>query len=173
MYKDCRIYGPYTGKDGRKRLVLIYPDGRKTSVSYPKYLMELKLQRYFEDNETVDHFDGNIFNDDYTNLIVKDRSAHVKDDVKRLKAQKFSCPLCNSKFILVDKKLDYAISNRKRGKVGPFCSKSCAGKYGQSIQMGNDRLDVIMIESIYTTNKTLQSLHVEMHEVDTAKTGKP
>jgi hypothetical protein len=36
-----KIYGPYTGKDGRQRIVL-YENGKRTTVSYPKYLLEQK-----------------------------------------------------------------------------------------------------------------------------------
>ena len=74
---------------------------------------------------------------------------------------------------MVGKKLHDAIQYRKQGKAGPFCSKSCAGKYGKSIQLGAEKLPVEELIPTYTTNKHLQSLHGETHEVDAAKTGKP
>lgn len=67
-YTNCQIYGPYNRKDGRS---VIFP---RKSVSYPKYLKELELGRYLNDNETVDHNDQDFYNDTLSNLIVRFRS---------------------------------------------------------------------------------------------------
>ena len=32
-YKDCRVYGVYWNKDGRSRVVVIFPNGKKKTVS--------------------------------------------------------------------------------------------------------------------------------------------
>lgn len=174
LYKDCKIYGPYKGKDGRERVVVIYPNGNRTTVSYPKYLTECRLGRYLSDNETVDHTDTDFNNNVPSNIEVKDRSQHVKDDVRRYKSQSFICPGCGKKFLLSGRKLHDAIWNRKRNKAGPFCSRSCAGKYGKSVQLGEQKLlPVNKIIPEYTTNKSNLSLHEKTHGVDTANSGKP
>ena len=173
VYENCKIYGPYTRKqDGRQHVVVIYADKSRTSVSYPKFLTEKRLNRYLSLNETVDHLDRNIYNNTPENLEVKDRKKHIIEDVRRLKEQEFVCPYCKKQFLLVSKKLNYAISNRQRGKAGPFCSRSCAGKYGKEIQMGiRNSIKVKKIISEYTTNKL--SLLEEIQGVEAAKTGKP
>jgi len=59
-------------------------------------------------------------------------------------------------------------------KAGPFCSRSCAGKYGRALQLGKiTPLEVVEIEPEYIINKQLQSLSEEIQEVEPAKTGKP
>ena len=41
------------------RIVLQYSDKSKKTISYPKYIMECYLKRYLNEEETVDHIDGN------------------------------------------------------------------------------------------------------------------
>lgn len=133
---------------------MVYPDGRKKTVSCPKYIVECEFGRYLDEDETVDHIDGDFTNNDVSNLQVLNRGEHSKLDVKRLKAQTFECPMCCSTFKLKGKKMSKAIFNRKQGKAGPFCSKSCAGKYGAEIQNGRmQKLPVGKITRSYTSAK--------------------
>jgi predicted RNA-binding Zn-ribbon protein involved in translation (DUF1610 family) len=149
MYDNCKVYGPYDRKDGRQHVIVIFKDGSRKTVSYPKYLVEKRLDRYLTDDETVDHLDG-----DPSNLQVLSRSEHIKLDVKRLNVQQFPCPMCGEEFELVGPKLSKAIQNRKQGKSGPFCGRSCAGKYGAEVQNGRmGSLDVEEIDPEYSTLK--------------------
>lgn len=158
-YKNCRVYGVYWHKDGRSRVVVIFPDGKKKTVSYPKFLIEVKIGRFLEPDETVDHIDGNPRNNDYSNLRILRRSEHAKVEAKRLKRMKFKCPMCGKIFWLSGSRLHHAISNRKRGQAGPFCSKSCAGKYGSFVQHGKmKKLEIKEIEPKYYTWKELEKL---------------
>lgn len=171
VYKDCKIYGPYHSKrDNRLRICVIYPNGKRGFVSYPKYLMEIHLQRYLGENETVDHIDNNPLNNEISNLRVLNRDIHASLDAKRLKVQTFECPICNKIFSLDGSKLHDAVNNRKKNKSGPFCSRQCAGKYSRDVQLGGTKLEVIDIIPSYTTLKLELSLHEEIHEVDSAKT---
>jgi hypothetical protein len=141
VYENCKVYGPYSdNKDKRLRVAIVFNDGRKRTVSYPKYLMEKKLGRYLLDNETVDHKDGDFLNNDYDNLQILTRQKHCSKDAKKLVSQKFICPMCKSEFELSGKKLSNILRDRRRKKdapkFGPFCNKSCAGKYSASIQYG-------------------------------------
>lgn len=160
IYENCRILGPYKRKnDGRKHIVIIYPDGRKSTISYPKYLMELKLDRYLTKDETVDHLDMNIDNNDYSNLEIKFRSQHVLDDIKRLKPQEFICPICETKFIVESKRLHHIITNRRQGCAGPFCSKSRAGKYGALVQ--TNQMDELQVNQIIPEYYNLKGFEFE------------
>lgn len=172
VYENCRVYGPYKRKDGRKHVIIIFPNGNRKTVSYPKYLIEKQLNRFLDKDETVDHIDGNFHNDALSNLKVVPRKYHIQQDVRRLKEKEFYCPECNKKFVLSGNKLSRAISERKRGKFGPFCSRKCAGIYGRKVQTSLvDKQNVNQIGAEYTTLK--QSLYEETHKVDAAKTGKP
>lgn len=158
VYENGKIYGPYTRKDGRQQIIVVYPDGARKTVSYPKYLVELNLNRYLDEDETVDHINGDVLDNSKENLQIIKRSDHVSLDVKRHKERSFQCPYCNKLFTLVGRNLHEAILNRKRGKAGPFCSRSCAGSYSRGLQMGEKPIEVIEIVPEYTTNKQLQSL---------------
>src|SRR5690606_5867052 len=95
-----KVYGPYLRKDGRKHVIL-YKDGKRSTVSYPKFLMEQHLGRKLKPHETVDHIDRDFTNDDITNLRVVDRSQHAKDDAKRVKytqVEELTCVWCGCVF---------------------------------------------------------------------------
>lgn len=173
MYESCKIYGPYTRKDGRQHVIVIDEQGTKRTVSYPKFVMENYLGRYLSKNETVDHIDTDFTNNDIDNMRVIKRSQHVSEDVKRYKEQDFKCPECGKVFSLSGRKLHNAIHNRKQGKTGPFCGRPCAGRYGRKVQDGMTPIGIGKITPEYTTTKTSRSLHKETYEVETAKTGKP
>jgi hypothetical protein len=136
-----RVYGPYKRKDGRSHVILIDVDGSRRTVSYPKYIMEQHLGRELHpDNETVDHIDGDFTNNDLSNLRITNRSQHARDDAIRVALVKYKCPICNKYFRRNPKDVDH---NHKLNKVGPFCGKSCAGKYGAEVQ--NNRMDILEV----------------------------
>ncbi len=137
MYEEYKVYGPYTRKDNRKHVVLVHKTNKsRKTVSYPKYLVECNLNRYLLPTETVDHNDRNFTNDDINNLIVKDRSIHCTEDALRVISDVMLCPMCKTEFVLTGKQVSSAKSNAKNGKAGPFCGRSCAGRYGAYLQNG-------------------------------------
>lgn len=126
MYEDYIKYGPYD-HGNRLRLVLINKyTGKKTSISYAKYLIELSLGRYLKPDETVDHIDNNYKNNELNNLRVLTRSKHCSEDVLRNKPHTFKCQYCGKLFIR------YKRGNRHGH--GYFCSRTCSGKYGVLIK---------------------------------------
>lgn len=90
-----------------------------------------------ECNDTADQwaykystgFSENIY--DYDPLCI---SCHNKRDRKPAKTIDFICPMCNK--IATTTYRTYKANQLKQGKLGPFCSRSCAGKYGTMIQNG-------------------------------------
>lgn len=131
-----KVYGPYLRKDGRKHVVLVKDDGTKTSMSYPKYLM-LQEGHSFDADDTVDHVDRDYTNNEFGNLQILTRSEHAKQDALRAFEIEIVCVLCGAHAM---KKPNVLRHNAKQGKAGPFCGKSCAGKYGKEIQMGEQSL---------------------------------
>ena len=130
LYEDFRITGPYKRADRRQHLVITHlPTGKKTTLSFPKYLMEMELGRYLERNETVHHIDGDVTNNDLSNLEIIDRARHGSLHAFKHEERKFVCPMCNKEFTLVGKKLsNYYRERRRRVYSGPYCSKQCADK---------------------------------------------
>jgi hypothetical protein len=151
MYENCRIYGPYTRKDNRQHIIVVYPNGIKKTVSYPKYLMELKLNRFLDIDETIDHIDGDFTNNKFENLQILNRASHASLDIKRYKyiEPKLVCQVCGNEFILSEKRARHAYKNRFRKSKGPFCSKRCAGIASHSINKYH-QYDIIFK---ITTNK--------------------
>lgn len=135
MFEGCKVYGPYTAKDGRQRVFLVYPNGRKRTVSYPKYLMEIKLGRELDPKkETIDHIDGNFLNNDFKNLRILPIEQHVSEDTVQYKSLKCICLWCKNTFTRIGKQVSTDARNRRRNIVGPFCSRRCSGKYGVAVQ---------------------------------------
>ena len=132
MQDNFRINGPYTRKDGRKYLKIWYSNGKQTTMSYPKYLMEQHLGRKLLPDETVDHINRDFTDDRIENLRIVSRSQHGEDDAKRVKPVEVHCIWCNEKFYRIGSQIRH---NSDSGHAGPFC-KSCAGKYGKQLQMG-------------------------------------
>ena len=130
--RTLKIYGPYKRKDGRLHICVIV-NGKKTSISYPKYLVEKHLGRKLLPNETVDHIDNNPSNNKLSNLRILDRSEHASQDSKRLVKIKTKCVWCRRVIVLSSSQIHNRC--RKDKKVaGPFCGKHCSGQYGASVQ---------------------------------------
>jgi hypothetical protein len=145
-----KVHGPYSRKDNRKHVVIVFEDDSKKTVSYPKYLMEQQLGRELDpDLETIDHINRDFTNNDISNLQIIERSEHAKLDAERTKEQQFVCEVCNKEFTLTSWQLHDAVQNRKKGKTGPYCSRSCAGK---ATHLKNKAIKQIVIEK-YKINK--------------------
>ena len=142
LYPDFdKVTGPYPRKDGRKHVVLNNsklskgdPNKLRT-LSWPKALVEVREGRLLLDNETVDHKDEDFTNDNLSNLQILTRPANILKsfEANPERGEEFSrhiCPQCNSGFIALARQVRG--NNIAKGKAGPFCSRSCAGKHNQA-----------------------------------------
>lgn len=146
VYQDCKIYGPYLRKDKRLHICIVYSNGKRKTVSYPKYLMEVHLNKYLNKDETVDHIDRDFNNNDISNLRVVERSQHSKDDAKRVnRIIEVSCVWCKAYMGFINH------HNRSKNKIkaGPFCSRKCSGEYGASVQKGGKKLKKSLYKKEY------------------------
>lgn len=156
-----KIYGPYTGKDGRQRVIIHQENGKKRTVSYPKFLVESLIGRQLLDDETIDHIDGNFSNNVLSNLRIVYRKQHCYEDAIRIKPEIYTrvCVMCG-------KEIEYDTS--KRVQRINFCSRQCSGKYGKYIQNGSVKIilplkpkpkyhrlkDTLKIEPLVGNNKS-------------------
>lgn len=131
-----KALGPYIRKtDHRKFMVIYYSDGSKGTTLYSRYLMEQKMNRELDQDEIVDHINGDKFDDRIENLQIisrKENSAKVFKDNPHWKAptQIYICPNCGKSFEKNSRIVNYELHRRFfTKKSGPFCSKSCAGKF--------------------------------------------
>lgn len=124
-----KLYGPYTRKDGRKHIILVDDDGNKTTKSYPRFLMEEYLGRPLLPEETIDHINNDFTDDRIENLQLLSLSDNNKKEMMRPERQRkiyrFICPACGQE---AEKYLNQVLSNWKKKREGPYCSRTCAGK---------------------------------------------
>ena len=125
------VFGPYRRKDNRK-IVLLSGDKIRKTISYPKALVEVHLNTRLREDDTVDHKDRNKQNDSIGNLVVRRRKEHCKLDAVYVEVKDMNCSWCSKKIKLSIGQHD----TRSLNKAGPFCSRSCSGHYGKSIQLG-------------------------------------
>lgn len=130
---DFIVHGPYKRRDGRQIVIVIEHNGKRRTVSYPKWLMELQLGRRLDPNlETVDHWDSNFENNDLSNLKIVPRDEHSTNDTRRVKLVKFQCAWCDKEF---ERSPRLVRDKARKNKAGPFCSRACAGKYSRKLQL--------------------------------------
>lgn len=138
-----KVTGPYLRKDGRKHIVLnnsTLPNktkGKLKTLSWPKALIEVHLNRLLEDYETADHIDEDFTNDDLNNLQVLTRAKNIiksfnENPERYAEYLKFNCFECNEEFLLLARQ--YRGNQLKQNKAGPFCSRQCSGIHNQRIQ---------------------------------------
>ncbi len=150
IYENCKIYGPYDGEKGRKIIQIIFPDSKSKTPAFARYLMEIKINRYLEDYEQVDHIDKNFLNDDEENLQILKIGEHQSLDILRISDVSVNCVYCGKEFSIKGNK----IKDRNRKSSGPFCSRECGGRYGAEKQNGRiEKLENIKVERSYYSNK--------------------
>lgn len=120
-----KIYGPYLRKDNRLHLVIKKDDGKLTSISYPKWIMENHLGRKLTQNETVDHIDNNPLNNDISNLQILSREDNARKAIIPAEYIELTCKYCGKSF---KRRKAWEIYLRAKKFDGPFCSKKCVGK---------------------------------------------
>lgn len=129
---ESKVYGPYTKSNGRQIVIVRDETGTHSTISYPKYIMEQHLGRKLDINETIDHINKNINDNDILNLRILPRAEHSALDTRRVVMLKLKCALCGKEFERSPRRLR---EKSKSKKVGPFCSRSCAGMYGRKLQL--------------------------------------
>lgn len=158
LYPDfTSVTGPYKRKDGREHIVLNNTNlpkntkGKLKTISYPKAIIEVYMNRRLKDHETVDHIDKNPLNNDILNLQVLDRNNHSALDCKRRKEIKINCGYCGKEIILTRSQISNLTYKNRGSNV--FCSRRCSGKYGAEIQNGKREKKFIDIQVEYYSNK--------------------
>lgn len=117
-----KVYGPYTRKDGRQHVIL-YENGKRTTQSYPRYLLEQRLGRKLEYWEDADHIDNDCTNNKPDNIQLLTTIENIRKSAKPAEVYKFICPSCNKPS---EKSAGQVRHNRKQTKSGPYCSRRCA-----------------------------------------------
>ena len=131
LYGCKNVYGPYIGKDGRKRCVLYFNKGNTISKSYPRLVVESQIGEKLPDDVEIDHQDKNSSNDEVDNYQLLTKEEHrenskVESFVATSKKQLILCPMCNTPF--------FATQTRLKNTNHPCCSRSCSSRYNGANQ---------------------------------------
>ena len=129
--------------DGRVRALIVYKDGKRANVSYPRMLVEEKLGRPLAPNEDVHHKDGNPLNNDLANLEVKLHGDHQREHAIKYTDKNARCENCGREFLwTANKQANWTINSRRKCYKGKkkhiFCSNKCAGSFGRKEQLGRN-----------------------------------
>jgi hypothetical protein len=134
--QDCPA--PFTGyrvstkffhkNEGRYFVLLITPEGRKTTTSLARYTLSIKEGRLLGRNETADHIDNNRLNDHPDNLQVlssRDNSKKYRDfsGIKH-NAVDLICPICGRSF--TKRRNQTHLVKPSVHKI-TVCSRKCSG----------------------------------------------
>jgi HNH endonuclease len=127
-----RVTGPYVAPsgttEGRRYVNVYWSDGSRGTQLYSRHLMEEHLGRPLDRNlETVDHKNGDKTDDSLENLQLLTRAANASKDAKTTEMIGCECPVCGRSFSTPAR---YVRRNQNTlNKEGPFCSRSCVGKW--------------------------------------------
>lgn len=133
------VLGPYNRPDGRKHVVLNNANvptgtkGKTRTISYPKAIVESNIGEKLLPEETIDHRNRNVGNNDFENLMIKERRFHASEDAVRVHVSEVCCVGCGKMFVPSIEQ----IKTRSESKPGPFCSRSCASSNNSKIRKGN------------------------------------
>lgn len=115
-----------TNKEPRRQVVLFNSESNRTTISYARYLMSVKLERFLTEDEHVDHIDNDRLNDVIENLQILTKAANnIKATRQRyagVQKVRIKCPTCKEVFVR-RRGLTQVIPSLK-GKVS-CCSKKC------------------------------------------------
>lgn len=127
---------PWFDLEGYLARSVIYSDGSRRTVLRHREVVEEKLGRRLLPAEIVHHKDGNKQNNKLRNLEITTRSGHAKHHAKKPEMIKLVCRLCKKSFVRLAR---WERHSRNQSKTGPFCGKSCAGRWSRSLQPRNLR----------------------------------
>ena len=128
-YKE---YGPYKNKEGYAFIVRKHSDGHVTSTWVHREMMEKHLKRKLTRNEVVHHINEDPSDNRIENFEIKTRRKHTSDHAPAPEMALILCAECGEEAVVRAYQIRHNQTNQ--GKAGPFCGRSCAGRYGQRLQ---------------------------------------
>lgn len=114
-------------KEPRRLVILISYSGKRSTMSYARYLLSCKLMRALSKDEHVDHIDGDRMNDDIENLqilsVAENSRKAVRQNGRTMQMIEFVCPGCKNTYTRPKNK-----SHLSRGGLYDACSRPCCYK---------------------------------------------
>lgn len=113
---------------GRNTIVLYKTGtGKRTSISYAKYLLSVHICRWITREEHVDHINNDRADDRVENLQIISLAENIQKQaaVVGCAMVEYECPVCGRIFSLKRKASHYG---SKKGNKAVTCSRQCGGK---------------------------------------------
>jgi len=124
-WDGCKGYIVFHKKEKRNMLCIIFPDKSRTTTSYARYLMSVKLGRKLDINEQVDHIDEDKTNDDINNLQILSNYDNVQKhlDIKNKRSVmiQLTCPICKITFERSPQRVNFKLKQGKQPTCGKYC----------------------------------------------------
>jgi len=117
--------------EGYNAATVKYDDGSKRTVYQHREIKEKELGRKLNSKEHVHHKNGNRKDNHPKNLEVVSFSGHIKKH-RKIEWTTVVCLECENKFKKMAKDERRRIRTKRNG---PFCGKSCTGKWGRKEQI--------------------------------------
>lgn len=114
---DWRLGYLNTNSEGRKTIVLYNGSKNRSSVSYARYILAVKLGRYLTADEEAHHIDGNKKNDSIENIELVNWKTHKHSHTQGESMVQITCDGCKKSFARV-------IRNYKKDSR-QYCSRDC------------------------------------------------
>ena len=149
----------------RRNVILFNNDVDRTTISYARYLMGVKLGYFVPDHLEVDHKDDDKTNDDIDNLqLLTGEENRLKEQYNYIMNKQvrygYHCAFCGNPFILIEAEV------KKRLDTGgelAFCNRSCAAKM-QHLQ-GNGGLQKTTSPEIIQQIKLLREQGLSSYKI--------
>ena len=124
---------PPQSVSGYVAYVVHYDTGKKTTVLEHREVMEVALGRKLLPYEVVHHRNHLKTDNRLDNLELLTAEQHGKLHSKEQIAEwaDAKCLGCGKEWKI---RASVLRGNAKKGRAGPFCSKTCAGRYGAAVQ---------------------------------------
>jgi hypothetical protein len=132
---------PWFELEGYRACTVKFSNGSKKTVLEHRENLEEKIGRKLRQNEVTHHKNGKKTDNRPENLEPKTRNAHTKLHRLENPAEytEVTCKWCSQ----ITKKLARQIRhNKKQGKAGPFCNKSCSGKWHRENQIAAGQINL-------------------------------
>lgn len=124
---EPKRYGPYKGERGHLFYTDEYPNNIRKTVWAHREIMENHLGKKLLEGEVVHHKNEDPGDNRIENLEVKTKSQHARDHRPPPEMIGITCPECKIRIKVLARQVRHNQSTQK--KEGPFCGRSCAGKW--------------------------------------------
>jgi hypothetical protein len=150
----------------RRNVVLFNNQSDRTTISYARYLMGVKLGYEVPDHLEVDHKDDDKTNDDINNLQLLTKEENLlKEQYRYIMFEQvrygYYCAYCTDSFILTEAEVNERLA---KNVEMAFCSRSCSTNFHRYISKTN-KIGITINENEIQQIKQLRSKGLSSYKI--------